>query len=71
MNGSTKIIGGLTPPPGVTPNFVNPPSLDAYNIICQAVCLPTSSLFVFVRIYTKIRLKPPMRPEDCKYPLSL
>ena len=71
MNGNSKIVGGLPPPPGVTPNFFNPESLHVYNVICQAVCLPICTLVVLARILTKTRVKPPMGPEDCKSPHSL
>ncbi|KAL9066665.1 MAG: hypothetical protein Q9161_007424 [Pseudevernia consocians] len=66
MNGSSEITGGLPAPPGVKPNFVDPESLHVYNVICQAVCLPASTLFVLARLFTKLRVKPPMGPEDCK-----
>lgn len=41
------------PPPGVSSDFVNGPSLHEYDIICQTICLTLVTLFVAVRIYTK------------------
>ncbi|KAM3155058.1 hypothetical protein ABEW05_004436 [Botrytis cinerea] len=46
--------GALPPPSGVTPNFVSPPSIARYNILCQAVCVPVVTLFVILRLYTRI-----------------
>ncbi|KAF4634393.1 hypothetical protein G7Y89_g3729 [Cudoniella acicularis] len=35
--GRQSITGALEPPPGVQPNFTNPPSIAKYNILCQAM----------------------------------
>lgn len=68
MNQPSGIVGGLPPPPGVHPNFVHPYSLQKYNIVCQAVCLPISTIFVLARMYTKTRILPPLGAEDCTVP---
>ncbi|APA06824.1 hypothetical protein sscle_02g015940 [Sclerotinia sclerotiorum 1980 UF-70] len=47
------IEGALPPPTGVTPNFVNPPSIAKYNVICQIVCMPVTTVFVCIRLYTR------------------
>ena len=60
--------GRITSPPGVTPDFVHPFSLQKYNVICQAVCLPASTIFVLARVYTKTRIMPPLGSEDCTVP---
>lgn len=49
----SKIPAGI-PPPGVTPNFINPTSrrvqIDTVAIALPAVAL----LFIFLRLYTRI-----------------
>ncbi|KAH7118448.1 hypothetical protein EDB81DRAFT_817534 [Dactylonectria macrodidyma] len=40
------------PPPGVNPNFVDPPTLDHLIIGYSVGCLAASSCFVLLRIYT-------------------
>ncbi|TGO58688.1 hypothetical protein BCON_0052g00320 [Botryotinia convoluta] len=52
--GRQAIEGALSPPPGVTPNFVNPPSITKYNVLCQAVCVPVVTVFVIIRLYTRV-----------------
>ncbi|KAH8702777.1 hypothetical protein GQ44DRAFT_40718 [Phaeosphaeriaceae sp. PMI808] len=45
-------IGVIPPPPGVAPNFINPPSLQ-HIILITNITLPFfSMLFVILRIYT-------------------
>ncbi|KAI8628367.1 hypothetical protein F5Y19DRAFT_486046 [Xylariaceae sp. FL1651] len=47
--------GGLIPPPpGVTPNFVNPPDQLTTNIAVHTVFLTFSTFAVVVRLYTRI-----------------
>ncbi|KAF7514167.1 hypothetical protein GJ744_004492 [Endocarpon pusillum] len=64
MDHNSGIVGGLPPPPGVTPDFQDPVSLHTYNIVCQAVCLSASTLFVWARMYSKARFMPPLGVED-------
>lgn len=45
---------GLKPPPNVIPNLINPPTKQHINLLCQVTCLTLSSLFVLIRMYTKI-----------------
>lgn len=70
MDHNSGIVGALAPPPGVTPDFQNPVSLHKYNILCQAVCLSASTLFVWARMYSKARVIPPIGVEDCNDSLS-
>ena len=58
--------GALEPPPGNVPNFVNPPSLRKYDILCQVVCLAVSTLLVMMRMYTKVCLIKTASWEDCE-----
>ncbi|MCJ1469836.1 hypothetical protein MMC07_008478 [Pseudocyphellaria aurata] len=52
-NGSQP-IGGSAPPPGVTPNFVDPYSLQRFFILTFVMCVTVTTIFIFVRAYTKI-----------------
>ncbi|KAH7111824.1 hypothetical protein B0J11DRAFT_447400 [Dendryphion nanum] len=47
-----EIIGVLPPPPGVTPNFINPPSLQHIILITNIILSIVSALFVALRFYT-------------------
>ena len=55
----------LEPPPGVTPNFVNPASTQGLFVPLSAVCVFLSSAFVAMRIGTRLKLKKPLEWEDC------
>lgn len=57
---------GLEPPPGVTPNFVNPYNQTAITVTVVAVCLPITTSLVLIRIYAKSRLIKSHGWEDCK-----
>ena len=58
--------GALEPPPGITPNFVDPISLKKYDICGQTVCLTISTLAVWMRMYSKLRLIKAVGWEDCE-----
>lgn len=60
------IEGALPPPTGVTPNFVNPPSIAKYNVICQIVCMPVTTVFVCIRLYTRCFIHRKITGDDCK-----
>ena len=46
----------IPPPPGVQPNFINPPNQVIYNHITLGICLPVATFLVMMRTYTKIFL---------------
>ena len=56
---------GLKPPPGVIPNFVNPESLRTYWILMMCMCWTFTTLFVALRLYTKLVLTKSHGWEDC------
>ena len=56
----------IPPPPGVTPNYVDPYSLQRYDILCQIVCLTVSTLLVCMRLYTKVRVLRRLGSDDCR-----
>lgn len=56
----------LEPPSGINPDFVTPASLRKFDILGQTICLVLSTLFVWMRMYTKVRLTKSAGWEDCK-----
>ncbi|MCJ1242663.1 hypothetical protein MMC14_010672 [Varicellaria rhodocarpa] len=55
---------GLEPPPGITPNFENPPSIQSISYAVSAICLFITTLAVGLRIFTKIRVDRNLKLED-------
>lgn len=53
-------------PPGVKPNFVNPPNLEKDFYVDLILCLTISVLVVCMRMWTKARLVRKVQIEDCK-----
>ncbi|PVH91402.1 hypothetical protein DM02DRAFT_606570 [Periconia macrospinosa] len=45
-------VGVISPPPGVTPNFINPPSLQHIILITNIILPLVSLLFATLRLYT-------------------
>lgn len=54
----------LAPPPGVTPQFDNPPSLRAPGL--AVLQLTVATLFVGMRFHTKHFVVKKVLPEDCE-----
>ena len=48
-------MGTIPPPPGVTPNLVNPPHNSA-PMILTAILMPIAVLFVSMRVFTRVVL---------------
>jgi len=66
MNSSTSIIGASPPPPGVTPNFVNPDTI-AYRIILIAALCPAIAIPIWLlRLYTARFIVCRLHLDDCK-----
>lgn len=61
----------IPPPPGVTPNLVNPPAygVDEWTF-SASVCLSVTTLIVAIRVYTRLCLSRTRLWEDCKGFLS-
>lgn len=57
---------GLKPPPGVVPNFVDPPSQSAANVATQSICMILGTVCVFIRLYTRFFIVRSHGWEDCK-----
>ncbi|MCJ1401861.1 hypothetical protein MMC11_005078 [Xylographa trunciseda] len=50
-----SVIGTVPAPPGITPNFVNPPR-DSSPLILTIIFLTLSLIFVSMRLFTRIVL---------------
>lgn len=61
---------GLAPPPGVTPNFINPESHARFVVVTHTICLTLSTIFVLLRTYTKFFISHAPGWEDCKCQIS-
>lgn len=55
----------LPPPPGITPNFHEPYSLDPYQQIEIVACVLITTITLIGRIYTKLALIKHFTWEDC------
>ena len=55
----------LAPPPGVIPNFIDPPNLDRTGTVVQLITLIVSTLAIIMRIYTKARILHQIAGADC------
>ena len=61
----SKIPAG-TPPPGVQPNFVNPPSSAPVLIAVGTVFMGIMFLFAGMRFYVKVIVRRKVAPDDCE-----
>ena len=62
---------GLKPPPGVVPNFVDPPNLHPIGTVTILLSLIFSTLAVAMRIFTKIRYMKSLVTVDCGFYILL
>ncbi|EJT76903.1 hypothetical protein GGTG_06817 [Gaeumannomyces tritici R3-111a-1] len=56
MSSNVTVIGAMPPPPGVVPNFDDPPSLASFIIAISVVLPAFSTCFVALRFYTTLRI---------------
>ena len=56
----------LRPPPGVQPNYVNPPSYESKILALECVFLPLMLIAVGVRIFVRSRMTKIWGWDDCK-----
>lgn len=61
-----KPVGGLAPPPGVTPNFINPMNNQKLAFVVGGIGLALSTTCVWIRMWTKSRITKHTEWEDCK-----
>lgn len=60
-------IPSAAPPPGVIPNFIDPPSQADIPRIITYVTLPPMLLFLALRNYTRIFITGKLGLDDCQY----
>ena len=60
-----------SPPPGVIPNFVDPPSIYPQIIVTLVLTLCISTLALAIRTYTKLRVIKAWHLEDCTSALRI
>ena len=66
------VQGGLSAPPGVTPNFDHPDrSLQAVDYFVQAIFFSVITPIVVARLYGRAFVTRMFAAEDCEYGLSL
>lgn len=58
-------IPSLQPPPGVTPNFIDPPTIAPALIVVNGVFLALMLVAVSIRIYCKGILLRSLGWDDC------
>lgn len=56
------------PPPGVVPNFDNPPNLHRVGDAVLITCFVVATLALLLRVYTKLFLIRQFKISDCTYP---
>lgn len=60
------VVPALAPPPGVTPNFIDPPSREDLGKGFVYAFLPIMVCFVTLRMYTRARISRTFGLDDCK-----
>lgn len=56
------------PPPGVTPDFIHPASRTNVAVAVCTTVLVVTFIFFGVRVYTRLKITPPLGHDDCKLP---
>ena len=60
------LIGGLPPPAGVISDFIDSHTNQADSIIVGDLGLFLTTLCVWIRVWTKVRITKKVEWEDCK-----
>lgn len=58
------VMGPIPPPPGVTPNFVDPENGGRHVVILAVLGIPIAFLFLLMRLWTQFRIKRSFGSED-------
>jgi hypothetical protein len=61
-----SIVGGLPPPDGVVPNFVNPDSIGPALKALLGFFVVLSTIDTFIRLYASFRIIKAHGWEDCE-----
>ena len=70
MSGTQPGIGAFPAPPGIVPNFVNPPDHTRDFITLHTICLFFATFAVGVRLFSRARITRNLGWDDCKILLS-
>lgn len=54
----------LDPPPGVTPNFENPPNKNGLAVAVTTLCIVISTLCLFLRAYVRMWREKTIHKEE-------
>lgn len=60
-------IPAAPPPPGIIPNFIDPPSLANMPRIFTYITLPPMILFLAMRMYVRIFVTHKIGLDDCEF----
>lgn len=63
-----EIVGVIPPPPGIVPNFDNPPSMKTTLVVVDVTLIVISTVFVVLRLYTAQFILRRVNIPDCKCP---
>lgn len=63
---SPETIPAMTPPQGVTPNFIHPDGILPLVHFTVGMCLGVSSLLLILRLYTRLLIIGSHGWEDCE-----
>jgi hypothetical protein len=58
-------------PPGIKPNYVDPPDHKKQTIILQSIVLTLVTAFTGIRIYTRAFITRKLGADDCKKSATL
>lgn len=59
-------IPAMTPPDGVTSNFVDPESRASATRIVICIALALMSLFLVLRVYSRLKTRGTFEVDDCE-----
>lgn len=63
---SSQLLGPISLPEGVEPNFIDPPSRLKRNIVMLTICLTLVTILVPMRVYTRTQImKAKLSTNDC------
>ena len=61
------LTGALTPPPSITPHFYAFGKQQMTNILVAVIFITLPTIFVGLRLWTKLRISKDMGWDDCKH----
>ena len=56
----------MSPPPGILPDFHNPPNLNIFVALTITLCVTFATVAVLLRMYTKVFILRALAWEDCR-----